>query len=104
MLSEDKIKCSVYQREYRKKYPWLTSFYGARRRCSDSQFKNYINLEFSMTKEDFKELWFRDKAYLLNRPSIDRKDNKIGYVKSNCRFMELAENIGRIIYNMKDGK
>jgi len=93
MPFKDKAKDNEYQRNYRKRYPWLTSFYCARRRCNDISYKKYSTLEFLMTKEDFKELWFRDKAFLLKKPSIDRKDNSIGYIKSNCQFIELTENI-----------
>jgi len=39
-----------------------------------------------------KELWFRDKAYNLKRPSIDRKNNNEDYTFENCRFIELGKN------------
>ena len=38
-----------------------------------------------------KKLWFRDKAWLLKRPSIDRK-NGGHYIFQNCRFIELSQN------------
>lgn len=50
------------------------------------------NREFNMRPLDFKYLWYRDKADQLKRPSIDRKNNAIGYLRSNCRFIELSEN------------
>jgi len=46
-----------------------------------------------MTPNDFKDLWFRDRAYLLKKPSIDRIEEKKGYIKSNCRFIEFLDNI-----------
>jgi transcriptional regulator with XRE-family HTH domain len=45
-----------------------------------------------MTPNDFKELWFRDKAYLMRQPSIDRIDSTKGYEKGNCRYIEFYEN------------
>jgi hypothetical protein len=49
-------------------------------------------IEFHMTKDDFKTLWFRDKGWLLKEPSIDRIDSKGHYILSNCRFIEMREN------------
>jgi hypothetical protein len=84
-------------REWRKKHfaenPWNEHWKCARFRCVYPYSQNFKNgIKFDMTKEDFKELWFRDKAYLLKRPSIDRIVPEVGYVKSNCRFIELSEN------------
>ena len=41
---------------------------------------------------DFKTLWFRDKAYSMECPSIDRIDNNGHYSIDNCRYIEMAEN------------
>lgn len=37
-------------------------------------------------------LWFRDKAYKMVKPSIDRKDANKNYTIDNCRYIELKEN------------
>lgn len=45
--------------------------------------------------EEIKTLWFRDKALLLKRPSLDRIDSSKDYSYQNCRFIELSENVRR---------
>ena len=55
-----------------------------------------------MIIEEFKKLWFRDKAYEMNRPSIDRIDPKGDYTYNNCRYLELSENISRASRKNKD--
>ncbi len=41
---------------------------------------------------EIKELWFRDKAYEMKQPSIDRIDNDDNYIFNNCEFIEKDEN------------
>lgn len=48
-----------------------------------------------MTVEDFKFLWFRDRAYLMKKPSIDRINSNGHYELNNCRFIELIINQSR---------
>ncbi|MCK4649189.1 hypothetical protein KAT51_06675, partial [bacterium] len=48
-----------------------------------------------LTSEDIKFLWFRDKAYNLGQPSIDRKDTYGDYSIDNCRFIEKVDNVRR---------
>ena len=44
---------------------------------------------------ELQEIWNRDKANFLKRPSIDRRDSSGHYSKKNCRFIELRDNIQR---------
>ena len=94
------FKNSQYRRERRGETPWF-SFYGyARNRCiypSDVSYKYYggRGIKFKLTKDDIKHLWFRDKAYLMEIPSIDRKNNDGDYKLENCRFLEKSENSRR---------
>jgi hypothetical protein len=84
----------------RKLQPWLKSYEWARRRCRDSSRESYDHyagkgIKFHMTPTDFKHLWFRDEAYLMKRPSIDRIDSERDYTYDNCRYLELSDNCSR---------
>ena len=89
-----------YQRIYFKNNPWLKHYKRAQSRClypCDIKYKNYgaRGIKFLMTMQDFKDLWFRDKAWLLKLPSIDRLNNDGDYTLENCRFIEVGENARR---------
>ena len=88
------------KKEYRDKYfltkPWARHYMGARNRTCFQDRKYFKRgLKFLMKIQDFKDLWFRDKAYELKKPSIDRIYSDVGYEKWNCRFIELQENMTR---------
>lgn len=84
---------SFYIATYAKK-PWLAHYKRARNRKLFG-YKTYIHRDFSITKDDVREIWFRDEAYNMQKPSIDRIMNNVGYVKNNIRFIELIENLRR---------
>ena len=92
----DKYSCA----SYRKRYPWRNRLSQAKQRCTNSKdphYKTYGSrgINFFLTMEEGKELWFRDKAYEMKRPSLDRKDNNGNYDFLNCQFIELGINIGK---------
>jgi hypothetical protein len=89
--------------------PWYTSFANARARCNNTNnpaYKDYggRGIKFLMTLEDFKYLWFRDKAYEMEVPTVDRLDSDSNYELSNCEYVELQENGFRAQMKLKKGE
>lgn len=81
-----RTKQAIYQKEYLRTHPWAKNWTYAKGRA-----KKYKR-EFTLTVNDFKQLWERDNAHLLKSPSIDRIDPSKGYVQGNCRFIERSLN------------
>jgi hypothetical protein len=86
-----------YNKQYSIDNPWQSTLAGINSRCYHKEngsyksyggkgIKNYLNMA------DLKYLWFRDKAYLMDEPSIDRLNNKKDYILENCRYLELDDN------------
>lgn len=98
-------KCDKLNRKlYKEKYPWKITHNNIKARCNDSKFKQYKDyggrgIKCLITKDEIKKLWFRDEAWLLKQPSIDREDNDGHYTLDNCRFIE--QNKNSIIGNSK---
>ena len=88
----DKLKKRQYGIKYFKTHPWAKHHNYVHRRCSPTgkYFKRKIKL--LMKVDDFRFLWFRDKAWLLKQPSIDRINQEGNYEFDNCRFIELERN------------
>ena len=87
------------KREYYLKYPWAKTRTYIKKRCcqkNSSHYKYYggRGIECRITSSELKELWFRDKAHLLEIPSIDRINPDGHYELNNCRYMEKSENRG----------
>jgi len=77
--------------------PWLRNYYSARTRCTNKKHGNYHRyggrgIEFLLTRSEVEHLWFRDRAFLMDTPTIDRIDSNGNYEINNCRFIEMIDN------------
>lgn len=88
------------EKDRHKKFPWKRIFYGIKDRCeniNDEAYHRYggRGIKCLITEKQIKYLWFRDKAYLMKKPTIDRKDNNFNYTIGNCEFIEHIVNTGK---------
>lgn len=81
-----KAKQPVYQKAYLLSHPWARNWTFSKGRAKRKGW------EHTLTVDDFRVLWERDKAHLLKAPSIDRIDPTKGYIPGNCRFIERSLN------------
>lgn len=94
---ENKEKISEQKKIYHRKYPWKRILCSIKQRCNNLKCKSYKDygergIKCLITEIEIKQLWFRDKAYLMKKPSIDRINNNGNYCLENCRFIEFSEN------------
>lgn len=80
-----------------KQRPFYNLLRRIKQRCNDKNDRDYRwygakGIKCFLTETDIQYLWARDKAYLLLKPSIDRKDSKGHYTIENCQFIEHNEN------------
>jgi len=112
--NECKDCISNYKKLLHKSQPWIRIYRAIYNRCNNKKVKNYKNyggrgIKCLITEEELRVLWCRDKAYLLKKPSIDRKDNDGNYEYSNCQFIEKSLNSKKdkyksILQYSKNGK
>lgn len=93
-----KAKQLVYRNSYKAKNPWYIALCAARQRCnykSNCNYKYYggKGIKCLLTIKEIKQLWIRDNAESLVKPSIDRIDPNKDYTFANCRFIEHSQNV-----------
>ncbi len=84
-------------KEFIRTHPWVRQYKQIRNRCNNTKYRDFKyyggkGIKATITREGLRQLWFRDKAYLMKRPSIHRKDNDKDYAFNNCEYLELSEN------------
>ena len=84
--------------------PWYRCYQSIVQRCENTKCRGYRfyggrGIECRVTQYDVQAAWFRDKAWLLKRPSIDRIDSDGHYEYDNIRFIELSENCRKGVYD-----
>jgi hypothetical protein len=94
---ENKDRWNEYQKNYLTNFPWERTLTNIKYRCNNPDAQNYHRyggrgIKCQITSEELKELWFRDKAYLMETPSIDRINNDGDYTFENCQYLELIDN------------
>jgi hypothetical protein len=92
-----KICMRKNKKQYKNLYPWKDTLLHIKQRCNNPKKDNYKwyggrGIKCLITEEELKDLWFRDKAYEMERPSIDRIDNDGNYTYANCKYIEQNKN------------
>jgi hypothetical protein len=85
-------------RRYNNAHPWISFYSGARGRCKPNGVYGKRGITFELTCAQVKDIWFRDNAALMKRPSIDRINTKLSYTLNNTRFIEHEDNLKRPKY------
>lgn len=86
---------NTYTNTWRNKNPWVKFLYAIRQRCSDTNHVSYLSLggqgiRCLLSKEEIKDLWFRDKAYDMQTPRLVRIHNNQDFTLDNCKFVNTA--------------
>jgi len=87
-------------KKYIKNHPWMCFLRELRTRCNNPNSKDYKNygekgIKALITKDEIQNLWFKDKAYEMKKPSIYQKKSKGNYALDNCQFLEMAEHVNK---------
>lgn len=83
-------KMIIYKRQWSADLKsWEKTFYSILSRCTSKIHPYFLKgIKCLITKEELRILWFRDKAYLMEKPTIDRFDPSKNYTFENCQYLE----------------
>ena len=77
------------QEAIRKKTPWLLTYISIEARCGKRA--KYLNIKNYLKPKDLRNIWYRDSAYLMERPAIHRLNPQGNYTLKNCKYVEFKE-------------
>ena len=84
----------TYNKSYSLRKPWVKTLRSINSRCNNKTHHYYKkDIKSFLTMKSLEYLWFRDKAYLMIKPSIHRKNSLKNYTIKNCEYMELKKNL-----------
>lgn len=88
-----KIERKKYAEKYKHLNPWIIVYHNAKQRCENQNHNRYQyyggkGIKFLMTKNEIKQIYLRDQASKMKKPSFDRIDCNDNYIFKNCRFIE----------------
>jgi len=93
----NKKRVLINQKKRFLKFPYLLTLKAIKERCNNKKDKDYPRyggrgIKCLINTRELKGLWFRDKAYDMKKPSIDRINNDGHYEFDNCRYIEHSDN------------
>ncbi len=87
--NKDKVKKA--RDKYHQQYPWMRTLSKIKARCKGKYRK--FGIKNFLTERNVQNLWWRDRAWLLKQPSIDRINSRGNYTPTNCRYIEHKDNL-----------
>ena len=63
--------------------------------CTRMRDRFYQGIEVRLTVVELAKVWFRDKAWTMHKPELDRIDPEGHYEFDNVRYIEAHENYAR---------
>lgn len=96
----DRLRSKLDYIKLKSSRPWRIIYNALCNRCNNPshiKFSYYggRGIKALITLDEVRQLWFRDSAYLMIKPSIDRVNSNGNYIYDNCRFIEQSENAKR---------
>lgn len=90
-------KVAERNRKWKSEHPWYVHLHNAYGRCNYKTTNKYEyyggrGIKCLLSPKEIKSLWDRDRAELMNQPSLDRINPDKDYKTSNCRFLEMEIN------------
>lgn len=92
-VSKNKDRKRKINANYSKRWPWIKTYRSIVSRCNSHSFYIKKGIKAQIGVVELKKLWFRDKAFNMKVPSIDRIDPRGNYTFGNCRYVELKEHL-----------